>query len=106
MVVSIKVSIPEFRSKLAAFRDHRQRLVKFIDNLERVINVISKVSWVSPASKALLVKFQTLLKTVRTALKIVEKYISDLENAIKMFSDAEARIEQKVNSLRTDVFGI
>ena len=102
----IKISIAEFNSKLSAFNDHRQRLVKFLDNLERVMNALATVSWVSPASKALLVKFRALAQTIRTALKIVEKYISDLETAIKVFSAAEQRMEQKVNSLKTDVFGI
>jgi len=104
MVVKIKISIPMFRSKLAAFRQHRQKLMTFMNSLEQAINVIATVSWVSPASKALLVKFRALLQTVKTSLRIVDKYISDLEEATKMFSDAENRIEQKINALKTDVF--
>jgi len=73
-------------------------------NLERAVQAIAKVAWVSPASKALLAKLQLLLQTVQTSLRIVDKYISDLEEATRMFTQAEQRIEQKVNALKTDVF--
>ena len=107
MTVSrINVSIPEFQSKLSAFRDHRQKLMTFMDNLDRAVKAISTVAWVSPASQALLVKFNGLLQTVRTSLRIVEKYISDLEEATRMFTDADSRVSDKVNSLKTEVFGI
>jgi len=105
-VTIIKISIPEFRSKLEAFRNHRQRLIAFMNNLENAINVIAKVAWVSPASKALLAKFTMLLQTVRTSLRIVEKYISDLEEATRMFTDADSRVAQKIDTLKTEVFGI
>ena len=108
MNATIKVSIPEFRSKLAAFKDHRQRLVNFITKLEQAIKAISQVAWVSPASKALLVKYQQLLTTVRTALRIVEKYISDLEDATKLFTEADARVMDNINALTdgSDIFKV
>jgi len=78
----------------------------FMDNLDRTVNALATVAWTSPASAALLAKFATLLQTVRTSLRIVEKYISDLEEASRMFTDADSRVTDKVNSLKTEVFGI
>jgi len=106
MNIKIKVSIPEFKAKLASFKDHHARLTKFMNNLETVIKAIAQVSWVSPASRALLTKLQALLQTVRTALKIVEKYISDLEAAIQQYNQVESRVTDKVNNLQTDVFNV
>ena len=106
MNIKIKISVPEFRQKLAAFKDHHAKLDKFMKNLETAIKAITMVSWVSPASKALLVKLNALLSTVRTALRIVAKYISDLENAIKLFSAVEDRAKQKMDSLKTDIFNV
>jgi hypothetical protein len=104
MVKKIRISIPMFRRKLDAFRRHRQELLTFMNNLEIAVNAIATVAWVSPASKALLVKLRALLETVKVSLRIVEKYISDLETAMQQFSAVEDRIEQKVNALKTDVF--
>jgi DNA repair ATPase RecN len=104
MTIKILVKIAVFKSKLEAFRKHRQELLTFMNNLETAVNAIATVAWISPASKALLVKLQALLQTVKISLRIVEKYISDLEIAMQQFSAVEDRIEQKVNALKTDVF--
>jgi len=105
-VSKITVSIPEFQRKLSAFRDHRQKLVTFIDNLDRTVTALATVAWTSPASAALLTKFASLLQTTRTSLRIVEKYISDLEEASRMFTDADSRVSDKITGLKTEVFGI
>jgi hypothetical protein len=39
------------------------------------------------------------------SIRIVEKYIFDLEEAIRLYTEAELRAKQRVGSLKTDVFG-
>jgi len=63
------------------------------------------VAWVSPLSLILLRKFKGLYKTIEISIRIVEKYIFDLEEAIRLYIEAENRAKQRVGSLKTDVFG-
>jgi hypothetical protein len=108
VVAFITVDIEEFRRRLAAFRDHKAKLLRFLDNLERTITAIGTISWVSPASKILLGKLQILVTTVRTALRIVDKYISDLEEATRLFTAADVKISDRMQSLNAgeNIFGI
>jgi hypothetical protein len=101
----IIVSIPELRRKVAQFKEHQRELEKFLRDLNRAISLVSTVAWVSPLSLILLKKFKRLYKTVETSLRIVEKYIFDLEEAIRLYIEAENRAKQRVGSLKTDVFG-
>ena len=102
----IKVSIPELRNKVASFKDHLRKLERFLKRLDDVITTLSQISWVSPATRALSVKFKLLYKTVEVSLRIVEKYIFDLEEAIKLYTETENRVTDKVNNLQTDVFNV
>ena len=101
----IIVSIPLLRIKVAHFKEHLRTLERFLGNLDRAITAISRVAWVSPLSQILLGKFKLLYRTIEISLRIVEKYIVDLEEAIRLFTEAELRAKQRVGSLKTDVFG-
>ncbi|MCL2820291.1 MAG: hypothetical protein FWD38_05610 [Oscillospiraceae bacterium] len=101
----INVSMGEFDSKLGAFRDHRAKLQSFIEKWEAMIDAITTVAWLSPASAALLVKFRTLIAAVKVSLQIVDKFIQDLEEAKRLFTAVDNRAEQTANSLTTSAFG-
>ena len=101
----IIISIPALRRKVVQFKEHLRELEKFLRDLDRAISLISTVAWVSPLSLILLRKFKLLYKTIEISLRIVEKYIFDLEEAIRLYIEAENRAKQRVGSLKTDVFG-
>ena len=101
----ITVNIPELRRKVAQFKEHLRSLERFLRDLDRAITAISRVAWVSPLSMILLRRFKRLYRTIEISLRIVEKYIFDLEEAIRLFIEVENRAKQRVGGLNTDVFG-
>jgi uncharacterized protein YukE len=102
----LKVSTGVVRSKLDSFRSKRQHLSGIMQQIKDIMRQLATVRWMSPASRSFLQQFNKFSKQIDEALLIVDEYIYDLEFVLKHYSDVEQRTTEKMNVLRTDVFGV
>lgn len=106
-IARITIDIVVCNQRLAELENQAAQMSQFIELIETLLQITLKVSWVSPAAKALVAKFTVLLISIRLALRIIERYIADLRLVIEQTMAAEGRIESGiVGRLRTDgIFG-
>lgn len=106
-IARITVDIGVANQRLAELETQAGQIKTFITAINHTLTIALAISWVSPAAKALVIKFQALLEVIERALRIVERYIADLKLVIEQTMAVEGRLEDGiVGRLRTDdVFG-
>lgn len=99
--------------EVRVLNDHLQRLQerlgqvrRFMEAVNNIMNVISTVAWVSPSSAALLAKYRLLFRQIEEAMRIVEEYIQNITSVRDRFLGVEQQVQNRIEGLRTDVFGI
>jgi len=102
----IVVDLNVVDKKIQSFIGKLQTLKKVMNAIDMTIKALSTVSWVSPASKALLAKYNLLLKQIQEAIRIVDEYIHDLMVVRTSYGNIEKALQDRVSGLRTDVFGV
>ena len=106
MSAVLKVDVSIVIRKLDSFRGKRQTLMNVMQMIRAKMIALATVSWISPASAALLQKFLQFYKQLEEALRIVEEYIHDLEVVAEAYTKIEDRLKDKASGLRTDIFGV
>ena len=106
MNITINVNINIMREECNKCTSQRQSLLDFMRRVNDLMRVLSAVAWISPASRALWAKFQLLYRQIEEALRIVEDYIQKLDFAMQQYGDVDRRLEEKVGTLKTDIFGV
>ena len=106
MSVTLKVDVNIVIKKLDLFKVKKQVLKTTMERIKDIVNALSAVSWISPAARAFKKQFELLYKQVEEAFRIVDEYIHDLEVVIESYTKIEARLEESIGSLRTDIFGV
>ena len=102
----IKVDIRVVQSQCESCRGKKATLLSVMENIKKVMTALATISWISPASARLLQKFLQLYRQCEEAIRIVEEYIHDLEITAKLYTEADKRLTEKADSLKTDIFGI
>ena len=102
----IVVDLGVIDKQIQSFMGKLDTLKQVMAAIDGFIKVLSAVSWISPASKLLLAKYQLLLKQIQEAIRIVDEYIHDLMVVRTQYGNVEKALEDKMSALRTDVFGV
>ena len=105
-MVRIVVDLSVVDKKIQSFLQKLNTLKKVMATIDRIIKVLAATSWISPASKALLAKYQLLKKQIDEAIRIVDEYIHDLMTVRTQYGNVEKLLNDKIGALKTDVFGV
>jgi len=106
MSAKLKVDLGLATRKLESFKSTRQKLSAIMQAVKAAMIALATVSWISPASAAILQKFLQFYRQLEEALKIVDEYIHDLQVVLDQYTAIEQRLQEKAKGLRTDVFGV
>ena len=101
----ITVDLDVLDREIQYYLQSYQALKHIFTDIESIMKILSVV-WKSPAAEYLQSKCRLLSGQNQEALLIVEEYIHDLITARKQYGNVEKAIQDKLSSLRTDVFGI
>jgi uncharacterized protein YukE len=101
MEITLTVKIPVLQNKLDSFKQKRQRIQQVMDTIDQIINTLAKVAWISPAARAFLAKYQILRLQILAALKVIDGYITFLDNSIQQYGNVETLVSGKVDALRS-----
>jgi len=98
-IARIVVDLDVVDRKIQSFITKLQTLKKVMDAVDTTIKVLTATSWVSPAAKALLTKFQILKRQLDEALRIVDEYIHDLMVVRTQYGAVEKRLQDLIGGL-------
>ena len=92
--------------KVQSFQDRLGRLRRFMEAVERNVDLLATAAWASPSSGVLRQKYRLLQRQVAEAVNIVEDYIHKLNAVRTQYANTERQVEERMDALRTDVFGV
>ena len=102
----IIVDLEVIDRKIQSFEGKRDTLSRIMSDLSETMVVVSRVTWISPASTEFFLKFRRLYDQILEAIKIVEEYIHDLSVVRQQYDGVETSITDRVSGLQTNVFGV